>query len=190
MSEMNLLEINQDPQELETVLDHLSRVVEEKILQVPDAKPLIVAFYYVDNKIAVIPLATDTPQIVWENALLQKKLYHLAYSELAEESLRNLAVVFPTVRYRFNKNGNIPEYILNKKNISIRDLSEWHQAHPDIVIQQPAVQYFIDIDGQYHQAYADVRGGKSPTLSEYVICDNAKNAVILSMRMAREKVFS
>jgi hypothetical protein len=190
MNETNLIKIHQDPPELEIVLDHLSKIAEEKILRSPQAKPLVMAFYYVDNKIAVLPLLTDVPLVVWENSFLQTKLYHMAYSALAEDGIRNLAIIFPTIRYTFNKNGNIPDHFLNKKTISIRDLSEWHQAYPDLVRQQPTLQYFVDIDGQYHQAYADVRCGKFPTLSEYVICDHAKNSVIFSMNKARNKVFS
>lgn len=189
MNDINILEINQDPQELETVMDHLSKIVEEEMLLTSSAKPLVLAFYYVDNKVAVIPLVTDTPQVVWESSVLQKRLYQMAYNELAEENLKNIAVVFPTVRYRLNKNGDVPEHILQKKNISIHDLAEWHEMYTDIVYEQPAVQYYIDIAGQYHQAYADVRPGRPPTLSEYVICDQARNAVIIAMRLAREKVF-
>lgn len=177
-----------DPPEVTAAMDYLTRIAMDKLVS-STAKPLMLGFYYVEGKVAAIPLVGDTPQIAWETPVLQKRVYELAYHELIEESMRNLAVIFPTMRYGFNRKAQIPEKMKAAKGITLKDLAEWHRTNPEVVIEQPSLMYIIDIDGEYYQAYSDLRLGSPPSLAEYVLCSSPTNSVVPMLRHARDNAF-
>lgn len=177
-----------EPQEVTDAFDALARLTQKRLQGLATFSPLVVGFYPVKNKIATIPLISDTLDIVWENPTLQQALFNKAYAELQEEKLTNLALVLPTVMYVFPDKAKLLQKLKKPvEKLTTADYRVLRKLYPKEVEETLAVQFFIDLSGTYHHGYAEILRDKS--LSEYAICSKGNLTPIIPMlRSARDKV--
>lgn len=181
-------ELQSDSNEVTQALDYLSVLTERKLSEGQGFKPMILGFYFVKGKVAVIPLATGVLDIVWENPTLQQQLYNRAYQELHEERLTNLAIIFPTMMYSFpDKEKLLSRLKKPAESLTTSDYRALMALYPEDVKGTMAIQFFLDIGGDFQHAYAEIRNGRM--LTEYAVCSgDRKTPIIPMLKLARDKV--
>lgn len=185
---MQEIDVTADNIIAEEIMDWYWNIVNSRILVSKEPLLFIDGFYKKRRKLFRFPFSelkiTSTNAPAELDILMCKR----AYSYISDLGVTDLIVAMPSIITRLDKEFLLSRTKKDPEKITAADIKLITTLYPEAVKFTTAYQFFIDRNGEFFQAHAEVY--ENYTLSEYVLSKEPVSKIFEVMSAGKSRVFS